>query len=435
MALPRATHLAALLAALAPGCVSSSLADADGPGCEGDGCCVPRTCEHHYAHRSGTFDDGCGGTLACSCGSGEFLLADGATCAPCACGEGDCGLRPSACGLEDCGLCEGLDVCGGGGEPGRCACVPTGRDARCAGRCGELSDCGEPVDCGGCAAGTCSPELGICLAEPRPFCWDAPVAWSELEAPPGQFFYGILVVEDGDGLAGYAQVGNAEGTYLRRYPLAGDGFTPRGPPEPLDHLTLEGYRSAVVPTIRSDGLELIFRTLRVEDGASRALVSTRASVHEPWGQLRDLELPVGDTFFSLLLLDDHRTLLVLPHGRDRAVVLRRPTTEPGAGGFEVYGNLVLDTASHDPVGGLAYGCQRDVILTGSQPDPGDDRVLAVPLTDPEQPDVGGAAVVDVADPGGLFAGTIEAPTESPGCGQLQLAVGGALYRSARRPCP
>ena len=62
-------------------------------------------------------------------------------------------------------------------------------------------------------------------------------------------------------------------------------------------------------------------------------------------------------------------------------------------------------------------------------------VLAVGLTDLAGPDVADAAVVDVLDPDGLFASGIEAPTESPGCRQLQFSAGARMWRSVRRPCP
>lgn len=131
--------------------------------CVGGTCCVPKTCTASFAKQCGQgLDDGCGGTIDCTCtGTGQVCGSPGTgvpgpcTCAPLTCAKdyaGRCGVFANGCGANLSCTCAALgrpayETCSGGGTPGVCGCTAK----PCGGRCGLVDDgCGGKQDCGAC---------------------------------------------------------------------------------------------------------------------------------------------------------------------------------------------------------------------------------------------------------------------------------------------
>lgn len=132
--------------------------------------CTKKTCAKDYAGQCGDgFDDGCGGTLSCACGSGccasgtckpgtttDACGAGGKACRACAANEA-CDNGACVCPYQTCaasGCCAGAnDVCD---LQGTC-CTP-----QCNGK-----NCGDPNGCGGTCDAACPPSCfcysAICL--------------------------------------------------------------------------------------------------------------------------------------------------------------------------------------------------------------------------------------------------------------------------------
>jgi len=118
-----------------------------------DGCNLGITCESVGAN-CGPIGDGCGGIIECgdcdgleTCGGGgEPSVCGGSSgCIPQTCEDvgADCGPIGDGCGgsIDSCGECSGTDVCGGGG-PSVCG-QP---DPPCTGLCMQQVDCPTPGD-------------------------------------------------------------------------------------------------------------------------------------------------------------------------------------------------------------------------------------------------------------------------------------------------
>lgn len=127
--------------------------------------CVPRQCA---ADSCGVLDDGCGGTLSCSCGEGSVCNGTRCVCATTACNDDQCNRIERSCGKPlECGSscarasyeCVGnACVCQRGECEARCGTQPDGCD-------GELAcpGCSIGETCGGekpdvCGQGTCVPR-------------------------------------------------------------------------------------------------------------------------------------------------------------------------------------------------------------------------------------------------------------------------------------
>ena len=155
--------------------------------CTGTGCCTPQTCAA-FPGLCGAQDDGCGGTLECSCPSGQTCLEDDTCCIPqtkeeaCAGSNVVCGTVADGCGgTIDCKCptdCKDTDdgpnnTC----VDGECVCTPdtcptSGKQGD---PCGDFPDgccdtypCNCTTECpdGGannkCKDGTCTCKADTC---------------------------------------------------------------------------------------------------------------------------------------------------------------------------------------------------------------------------------------------------------------------------------
>lgn len=158
--------------------------------------CTPRTCAQ-LGNSCGSSDDGCGGTIDCTCSLPMTCGGAGTTgqcgCTPRSCADAgvECGSFDDGCGnLQECGVCGAPDSCGGGGAPGRCGCTPrtcaqlAASDAGI--ECGFTDDsCGGRMNCGTCPSGAvcgaganpngCAPPRTCtekwCIEYPWPLTW------------------------------------------------------------------------------------------------------------------------------------------------------------------------------------------------------------------------------------------------------------------------
>ena len=133
--------------------------------CEGGGVpnqcgCTPLTCAD-LPGLCGTMNDGCGGTLDCTCTLPETCEGGGVQnecgCTPLTCADlpGFCGTVDDGCGgTLDC-TCTLPETCGGGGVQNECGCTPT-TCADLPGFCGTVDDgCGGTLDCACTPPETC----------------------------------------------------------------------------------------------------------------------------------------------------------------------------------------------------------------------------------------------------------------------------------------
>jgi hypothetical protein len=144
-------------------------------GADGGSPCTSKTCGQLNA-ACGQQGDGCGNTISCGtcnapafCGGGGVNQCGqggsdgGSTCAPKNCAQlgAGCGIQGDGCGnTVNCGTCtapafcggNGTNQCGQGGADGGSPCVSK-TCAQLGATCGTQGDgCGNPLDCGTCAA-------------------------------------------------------------------------------------------------------------------------------------------------------------------------------------------------------------------------------------------------------------------------------------------
>ncbi|MHB1844404.1 MAG: hypothetical protein ACYCWW_06155 [Deltaproteobacteria bacterium] len=134
-----------------------------GAGCQSAAdCCAPLAClgTGICGTPCGTAGGGCQATSDCCSGLGcDAGLCVGPSCTPksCAAQGFDCGAQGDGCGNPiDCGGCD-AGSCGGGGQPGVCGsgCIPESC-AQLHYDCGAAGDgCGGLLECGSCDAGSC----------------------------------------------------------------------------------------------------------------------------------------------------------------------------------------------------------------------------------------------------------------------------------------
>jgi hypothetical protein len=99
--------------------------------------CEPLGCDD----RCGTFPDGCGGVLSCTCPQGEACLAN--LCGPPPCTVSTCAAQAATCGVR-------ADGCGGVLDCGPCEC-PAETECPMGVECGVVDDgCGNALNCGNC---------------------------------------------------------------------------------------------------------------------------------------------------------------------------------------------------------------------------------------------------------------------------------------------
>ncbi|MEZ4287279.1 MAG: hypothetical protein R3A47_03845 [Polyangiales bacterium] len=139
-----------------------------------DDCTPTRSCDDGI-FECGSIDDGCGHPLDCGgCDDAKICGGDGnpyrCACEPttCAIAGAECGFAPSGCGDReyiDCGgetVCKSLGANFACNADYRCECVPTAVD--CSGRCGQIWDGCAMVECGACSDGYSCNELNVCEA-------------------------------------------------------------------------------------------------------------------------------------------------------------------------------------------------------------------------------------------------------------------------------
>lgn len=173
-------------------CGGPCMACVDGSPCKVAGDCKSHVCANGACKAPNCFDKvangsetdvDCGGFCPAACPTGEACKDDadcqsgvcnGAICQAPKCNDGkkngsesdvDCGKGCAKCvDGKACG--EGADCAGGVCVSGVC-CTPQSQSIICSSKCGGLTNnCGQPVDCGGCAApAACVQHQCVCTPE------------------------------------------------------------------------------------------------------------------------------------------------------------------------------------------------------------------------------------------------------------------------------